>query len=300
MRALPRMEIGRQVWRRVARELDRVAPAEGLAVPLLALTPRDVQRNPCTTLRLEDLEVVTIARAVLVPPELQRNHLMSVRALGSADERVNREVVGLGLRYPRLRPAGHLHSHPFARGNTWPSSGLSGDIDGHMRPLLVHNSDAGVEVSFSFIACRDQTGQSWVLQAFSLDGSGQVHDLGPCQVVEDEALIARGLFTPGTERQPLLRGLWQCWVRDLRRQGWACRCATLLEGWQRCIVEMGQGLCAVFLLPIDFPDRPCQVHVVMAGSSRSERFFTPHLRSLDTDAWVRVALEVEVACRAAA
>ena len=285
----PAVLVGAACWDAITAELDRVYPAEGILVPLVGLLPRDRRATPCTPLALSAIAEVVIARCVRVPPERQRNTLCRVSVLPEADQIVNEEVLALTARHPRLRACGYLHSHPFARGVTWPSSGSGCDVDGHMRPLLAHNRGAGLEASFSFIACRDLASRAWLLHAFALEPGGALRDLGLARVVADDSpsitpLLLRGLRTRSPQRFLLRR-----WRRSLVRAALRHRIDDLFDGWLRAVVELEGGR-AVLLLPCDFPANPLRVFAVPGDRAPRQ---VPAPPSVAPDAWLQAVRRVE-------
>jgi hypothetical protein len=294
--AIPRLLIGATCWRRICAELDRVLPCEGLAIPLVALNPAETRANPCTMIELDQLREVIIARAVLVPDRLQLNGWARVSVLPRTDGVVNREVEAEIRRHPSLRACGYLHSHPFARGRTWPSGGPAGDITGHIRPLLEHNRCAGLDTSFSFIACREEAGPGWRLQGFALDRHDRIVDLGFARVLEERSpLLARALQPALKTRSPF-RYLLRRWRRELGRRRLHPRQDELFGGWLRFIVRVEPDLELVILLPNSYPEQPAQYYTVRRASGRraSVRRLEPRDgESCRPDAWVRLIEQVE-------
>jgi hypothetical protein len=289
---LPRVSVAAGCWAEIVSELDRVAPCEAIALPLLALLPRGAEeRNPCAPLELEDLEELVIARVVLVPEQRQINALARVSVLPLTDELVNARAAAELRRFPRLRACAYLHSHPFARGSTWPSSGMTGDLDGHMRPLLRHNADSGLHTSFSFIACRTDDGGGWRLQGFALDRRGEVIDLGFAEPLAEHRL-RRLLLPPLGAREPF-RHLLRRWRRELRRTRVRYESDDLFDGWRRTIVELDPQRALVILLPLDFPLCPLRCFVVDRAARQTRRLVPHHPTSLAGDAWLRLLRQVE-------
>lgn len=298
--ATPRLLIGAACWRRICAELDRVLPCEGLAIPLMALTQIEPRANPCSMIELDQLHEVIIARAVLVPDRLQLNSWARVRVLPRTDGIVNQEVEVEIRRHPSLRACGYLHSHPFARGRTWPSGGPAGDLMGHMLPLLEHNRRAGLDTSFSFIACREEEGTGWRLQGFALDRRGGIVDLGFARVLADRSpLLARAL-QPALWTRPPYKHLLRRWRRELRRRRLRPRQDELFGGWLRFIVRVDPDLELVILLPNSYPEQPAQYYVVDRASVRrggSVRRLEPlDGVSCAPDAWVRLIEQVKEEC----
>ena len=60
----------------------------------------------------------------------------------------------------------------------------------------------------------------------------------------------------------MMRALLRRWRRDLGRQGYRVRCGELFDGWVRIIVDLSPARALVTLIPIDFPERAPQHHVV--------------------------------------
>ncbi len=287
-----RIKIGASCWRQVTTELNRTFPLEGVALPLVGLIPRRADFNPCATMELQDIRTVVLARVVLVPGELQVNQYARVGVRSRTDRVVNREVERLTRRFPRLRACAYLHSHPFAHGSTWPSSGCRGDYEGHMLPLLRRNRDAALNTSFSFIACRGERG-GWRLQGFALGGDERVVDLGFAAVVpDDDPELGYPLRRPRIWRPPY-RQVLRRWRRELKRARLPFVYDELFDGWQRCVIEAGPDRALVILLPMDFPDRAPWYHVVHKGSGAARPFLPRRPASLAPDAWVRAARQVQ-------
>lgn len=265
---LPEVKISALSWKQITAELDRVAPREGIAVPLVALDLCDPEFNPCRTIALADIATVTIASVVLVPSHKQKNQIARVSVLEETDELVGEKVESLVSRYPRLRACAYLHSHPFAWGSTRPSRGATCDYEGHMLPLLESNRAAGLATSFSFIACRGLNGSRWRLQCFALDNHGDIVDLGFARVIGDDTPELAAFYLPGLSRRPMVRTLLRRWRRDLGRRGYRVRCGELFDGWTRIVVDLG-ARALVTLVPIDFPARPPQHHVVDKANGHS-------------------------------
>jgi hypothetical protein len=247
----PALRMAPAAWSTLVAELDRVAPAEGLAVPLVALRFRDPGHNPCQAVHLADLAEVAVAAVVLVPPDRQVNRRLGVHVLARTDDVVDAEVQRLLVLHPRLRTCAYLHSHPFAVGRTWPSGG-TGDVQGHMVPLLRRNRETGLHASFSLIACRLDRG-GWRLQGFALDDRERVVDLGDV-VVGDVAWA----LDPRLTSRPGVRGVLRRWRRGLHRGGHGTRVDRLFDGWLRLVVDADRDPATVVLLPPGFPGQEAQ------------------------------------------
>jgi len=253
-----RIVVARDSWQVITRELDRVAPDEGVLLPVVALEHR---ADPCAPIALADLTTVVLAAVRCVPPELQRGSLMRVVALPRSDAWADGVVGELVRRHPRVRAAAYLHSHPFADDRTWPSGA---DIDGHMRPLLARNAEAGLCASFSFIACR--RGRGWALPCFAMDARGRVSELGDSEVVDDDCPAIVHARAGRTSRPVLKR-----WRAELRRRGFAPRLDELFGGWSRVRIPLDGHRVVVALFPVDFPATPPQYHLVDTRTRRAER-----------------------------
>lgn len=285
------IKLSTSCWRRISRELDDAYPLEGMVLPLVGLLPRRPDENPCATLGLADLRAVVIARTVLVPRHLQVNAYARVSVLPHTDRVVNREVERLTRRYPRLRACAYLHSHPFSHGSTWPSSGCSGDHEGHMVPLLRRNREAALATSFSFIACMAQ--DRWRLQGFALDQREEVVDLGFAQVAPDSDPDLRHTLQRSHLGRSPLRSVLRRWRRELRRARLRLRDDELFDGWRRWIIHLGRDLAAVVLLPMDFPDRAPRCHVVRRSSGHAWPHPLRQPLSLSPDRWVLEARRIQ-------
>jgi hypothetical protein len=293
---LPHCTINSRCWRQVCAELDRVRPAEGLAVPLVTLTPRRADFNPCTPLELEDLGAVLIAAAVLVPEDRQVNRAARVSVLPDTNRRVNRRVEKLVSWFPRLRPCAYLHSHPFARGGTWPSRGPGCDYDGHMLPLLERNKEAGLNTSFSFIACRSGDDRSWELQAFALDWRRQIVDLGVVEPVDERDRAVQEALARGLTSRHLPRVMLRQWRRELDLRRLRYKVDELFDGWTRTIVHANDSTAVVALLPIDFPERLPSFFCVSKADGRSRPLTAPGSRLRTPEGWCSLVDEVTRAC----
>ncbi len=256
-------------WRQIVRELDRVAPAEGLLVPLVALRPRAADANPCAMLELDAIAEVIIAAVLLVPRARQENRLARVSVLPETDDEVGRRIEAQVARFPRLRACAYLHSHPFATGRTAPSRGASGDVEGHMLPLWHRSRAAGLNTSFSFIACRGTAGHGWRLQGFAIDRSGRVVDLGFARVVANRGPEIDFALQPALDRQPIARALLRHWRRRQRRLGRRVRTDELFGGWRRLVARDRQGGAVVLLVPLDFPAAPVRRFLVTRRDGRA-------------------------------
>lgn len=245
--------VAKSAWQTIVAELDRVAPREGVLLPLVALEARTA--NPCTTIGLSALETIVLAEARCLPPQLQEQSAVHVEALPTSDAWADDVVQSLVRRSPRLRAAAYLHSHPFAYEHTSPSRG---DIIGHMRPLLARNSEAGLAASFSFIACTSlRAGTRWRLPCFAMDSRERIVELGNSVVVSDDdprVVRARRARSP---RSRLRR-----WKRRLRRHGFVLTVDELFGGWIRVKVALAGTHTLVVLFPLEFPDAPPQYHLV--------------------------------------
>jgi len=260
---IPRVVVARSSWDVITGELDRVAPREGVLLPLVALERRAPDADPCAPIGLEDLDAVVLAEVRCLPPHLQHNGIARVAALPCADAWADSVVLPLVRRYPRLRAAAYLHSHPFAIEHTWPSGG---DVEGHMRPMLRRNAEAGLLASFSFIACGARGGGGWRLPCFALDGRGRVVSLGAAEVVDDgDGAIRRAR----RERAP--RCLVRRWRQQLSRRGLAVRADELFDGWSRVRVRLDARRVLVALFPLDFPAAPPRYHVVDLRTGAARR-----------------------------
>ena len=268
----PRALISRFAFRQVVAELDRVAPNEGILVPLCALSLRDSEQNPCATMPLSALAEILIAAVVLVPQDRQVNQGTRVSVRPHTDPVVNEKVEALTRRFPRLRACAYLHSHPFARGRTWPSSGARCDYDGHMLPLCARNTEAGLSTSFSFIACRTLNGRGWLLQTFALDETQRAVDLGFAQIIDDDGPRVVKALMPSLKSRAEARSILRHWLRDARRRGFATQEDELFDGWQRLKVRLDHGLVLVGLVPIDFPASPPRFYMVDRRRGRTTRY----------------------------
>ena len=272
--------VARSSWNTITEELDRVAPREGVLLPLVALELH--HENPCATIGLRDLAALVLAEVRCVPRHLQINSVAHVAALPSSDAWADETVLPLTRRYPRLRPAAYLHSHPFAVARTWPSSG---DIDGHMRPLLARNADASLAASFSFIACTAFDG-GWHLPCFAMDARQRVVELGNAEVVDDDhASIVRA------RQQRVSRFLVRRWKRQLERHGIEFCEDELFDGWLRFKIRITPTQMLVVLLPVDVPATPPRYHLIDLSTHQA--------RQLDLTFSLEAA-EVVSLCRAEA
>ena len=255
----PAVRIRRSSWSTIQAELNRVAPAEGLAVPLVHLSRRQADADPCAPLSLVDLDGILIADVVLVPAGLQHNLPYRVRVQAHTDQRVNRKLQARLDRHPRLRACAYLHSHPFARGDTWPSGG---DLHGHLWPLLERNTQAGLELSLTFLACRDSGAQGWKLQAFSLSRDGVTRNLGFARpVMDDSPAVRAALRGPLHARAAFLKLMFR-FRQALRLRRLVYRTEELFGGWLRTVVCPGSAHSAAALMPIDYPARPIRFYAV--------------------------------------
>jgi hypothetical protein len=250
-----RVVVAQSCWTAITFELDRVAPREGVVLPLIAL---EHQAAPCAPIRLADITSVAIADARCVPAHLQHNALLRVAALPQADAWADSVVLPLVRRYPRLRAAAYLHSHPFTDARTWPSGG---DIDGHMKPLLARNRACSLFASFSFIACG-----RWKLPCFAMDEAQRVVELGDAEIVDDaDPIIVRAR----TERAP--RFWLKRWKQRLRGRGLSVHVDELFDGWTRAKIALDAHRVQVVLFPIDFPTEAPLYFVVDRRTGRAER-----------------------------
>jgi hypothetical protein len=233
-----RVVVAQSSWNAIELELDRVAPREGVLLPFVAI---EHEREPCAPIRLADIKTLAIADVRAVPPELQHASPVHVAALPRADAWADATVLPLVRRYPRLRAAAYLHSHPFAYGTTSPSRT---DIDGHMLPLLARNSECGLYASFSFIAC-----DRWKLPCFAIDVSRRVIELGNAEIVDDaDPIITRAR----TQRPP--RFWLKRWKQRLRARGLAPYVDELFDGWTRARIALDADRVLVVLFPLEFPE----------------------------------------------
>jgi hypothetical protein len=250
-----RAVIARSAWEALSAELDRVAPAEGIALPLVALRSAV---PPWRSRGLSAIDALIVPRVLRVPAALQENSALRVSVLPSTDAAMQRDVAAHVARHPRLRVAAYLHSHPFAHGSTWPSSG---DYHGHMLPLLAQNRASGVDTAFSLIACRARAG--WALQCFALDGE-RVVDCGLMEAVGDEDEAIRFALS-GPLDKPARAMLRQLCRRE-RRAGRDVRSTDLFDGYRRYVVREGGAAREVIFVPCDFPRAPLQRFTISGGS----------------------------------
>jgi hypothetical protein len=241
-----RVVVAQSSWNAIELELDRVAPREGVLLPFVAIEHRC---EPCAPIRLADITTLAIADVRALPPALQENSPVHVAALAHADAWADATVLPLVRRYPRLRAAAYLHSHPFAYRTTSPSSS---DIHGHMIPLLAKNSECGLFASFSFIAC-----DRWKLPCFAMDASRRVVALGDTEIVDDaEPIITRAR----AQRPP--RFWLKRWKQRLRARGLAPQLDELFDGWTRARITLDATRVLVVLFPLEFPAMPPRYFVV--------------------------------------
>ncbi|MDQ3341899.1 MAG: hypothetical protein M4D80_42680 [Myxococcota bacterium] len=250
-----RIVVAQSCWNAITFELDRVAPREGVVLPLVAIEHR---AEPCARIALADITTLAIAEVRCVPAELQENALLRVAALPRSDAWADAVVLPLVRRSPRLRAAAYLHSHPFAHERTWPSGG---DIDGHMLPLLERNRACGLFASFSFIACS-----RWKLPCFAMDAERRVIELGNAEIVDDaDPIITRARAT----RPP--RFWLKRWRQRLRARGFAPHVDELFDGWTRARIDLDAHRVLVVLFPLAFPDETPLYFVVDRRTGKSER-----------------------------
>lgn len=248
-----RVVVAQSCWNAICFELDRVAPREGVVLPLVAIEHR---RDPCAPIALADITALAIAEVRCVPPELQHNTPWRVSALPRSDAWADDVVLPLVRRYPRLRAAAYLHSHPFANTHTSPSGG---DIDGHMAPLLSRNIEGGLYASFSFIACG-----RWTLPCFAMDAQHRVVELGDAEVVDDADPLVAWARTTRPPRFWLKR-----WKHRLRARGLAPRIDELFDGWTRARIDLDAHRVLVVLFPLAFPAEPPRYAVVDRRTGRT-------------------------------
>lgn len=249
--------VAESTWRTIVGELDRVAPAEAVLLPLVAL---EHARPPCAPIELADIATLVLADVRVVPAHLQENSGAHVAALASCDAWADDVVLPLVRRHPRLRAAAYLHSHPFATEHTWPSGT---DVTGHMIPLLRRMVDTGLHASFSFIACRAYGG-GWRLPCFAIDRRERVLELGTATVIPDDAPAIRRARCERAQRWLVRR-----WRRQLARRGLAVRCEDLFDGWLRVQVRLAAERTLVALFPVDFPSSPPRYHIVDHATRRA-------------------------------
>lgn len=230
--------IAESAWQQVCAHLSESAPAEAAGIALVALQACEGY-SPARAMRLSDLDEVVIARFVPIPLNASVRSAMRVDVLPSADAPVNARVRELCAAHPRLRAAAFVHSHPFAHGHTAPSRGDSGDEGGHMRPLLLRNREAGLELSFSFIAAR---AQPWVLCSFAMDAHQQIVELAAAVVVEDnDPRVLKALEQPASIKRHLRR-----WRRTLAAR---TQVDALFDGWKRCHVQLNRARAILLCAP---------------------------------------------------
>jgi hypothetical protein len=257
-----RVVVAQSCWNAITFELDRVAPREGVVLPLVAIEHRAA---PCAPIGLHDITSIAIADARCVPAGLQENTLLRVTALPSSDAWADAVVLPLVRRSPRLRAAAYLHSHPFAWERTSPSGG---DIDGHMRPLLARNRDCGLLASFSFIAASSSSRACgrWKLPCFAMDDRERVVELGDAEIVDDADPIIERARASRPPRFWLKR-----WKQRLRSRGLAPRIDELFDGWTRARIDLDAHRVLVVLFPLAFPDETPRYFVVDRRTGRSEQ-----------------------------
>lgn len=217
--------VAESAWRSICAELDRVAPAEAVLVPLCAV--EYLSSEPWRTRTLADVRRVVITHALTLPAALQRNQRFCVAALPDADDALNALSAPLLRLHPRLRACAFLHSHPFAHGATWPSAT---DLVGHMIPLNDKNRAAALDTSFSFIACVAAAG--WRLQAFALSAAGQPVELGAVEVVADASPFVRKALSKRASGAVLRN-----WRRRARGLGYRVASRSLFDGWTRVVAR---------------------------------------------------------------
>ncbi len=223
-----RVLVPADTWSVVVDELDRVAPREGVLVPLVSLVRRPSAPHPCIPAGLAELEAVVVAHAVPVPPDLQRGSAVHVAALPGADAWLDARVDEAMRRMPALRAAAYLHSHPFATGDTRPSSP---DVHGHMEPMRRAKEREGLLASFSLIACRAHGG-GWILRAFACTADRPTVDLGVATVVDEAHPRVREARMPHARHRGL-RGTLRRWRRAAAQAGLPSTVDDLMDGWVR-------------------------------------------------------------------
>ncbi|MBI4864310.1 MAG: hypothetical protein HY815_29235 [Candidatus Riflebacteria bacterium] len=290
---MPRCTMSQRCWRRTVTELDRVSPREGIVVPLVALTMRRPDFNPCTGIELEEIDELVVASTVLVPADRQVNGPARVSVLASTNHQVNRSIQRIVTRFPRLRACAYLHSHPFARGGTWPSRGPGCDYDGHMIPLFERNREAGLNTSFSFIACRAGSGDGWVIAAFALDRWRRIVDLGFVEVADDSSASVRDALVESLHSRADVRSMLHRFKGELARRGLGFRIDELFGGWLRVVIDLGDSCAAVLLLPVEFPRRVPEFFTVRRPGNGASRFPAPAAWLTTSDGWVRVVDRIE-------
>ena len=273
----PRFLMGMRAWRELSAELERVAPAEGLAIPLMALELRHGLAHPAQTLHLEHIKRVLIPRLFFLPARLQANHAARVQALAGSDAHLQTRIDHCLDLYPRLRPAGFIHSNPFASLHTWPSSGARGDIEGHLLPLRARNLEAGLATSFSLIACRKGKGSGWRLQAFALDRHKRVRDCGLVRPAPDSHPALRRALRGNALQRQAGRDRLGPWLADMEHAGFLIEMRTLFDGWLRCDLNRGSLRCRSILLPPDFPRQAPLSYALGSMGWRAEGPVLPRL-----------------------
>lgn len=246
--------IAERAWKTLAAELDRVAPKEGIALPLVAV--RSAAR-PSQPRALSSIDALIVPDVLVVPAELQDASAVHVNVLPATDAHMQAQVARKTAAHPRLRVAAYLHSHPFANDRTWPSGG---DYYGHMLPLLRQNADAGLDTSFSLIAAR--ANRSWVLQCFALGPDRRIVDCGFAQLVPDthEAIVWSLAPPLSSSARAMLRRI----CRDEQRRGRTVSCRELFDGFRRYVVRDRGAVREVIFVPCDFPKAPMQRYEVMS------------------------------------
>ncbi len=257
----PRFLMGMRAWQELCGELDRVAPDEGLAVPLMSIELRRGLAHPVQTMYLDQIKHVIIPRLFLLPGHLQDNRWARVQALAGSDDALQSRIDRCLDLYPRLRPAGFIHSHPFAKARTWPSSGPRGDIEGHLKPLMQRNGQSGLATGFSLIACRNRSGRGWKLQAFALDRQGQVSDCGMVQPAPEGHPALRRALRGHAMQQQAGRKIILPWLQHMKSSGLQVQTQSLFDGWLRCDLSRNEERLISVLLPADFPRHSPRVYL---------------------------------------
>jgi hypothetical protein len=166
--------------------------------------------------------------------------------------------------------------------------------------LLVSNRRAGLNTSFSFIACRDEGGIGWRLQGFALDRHGRVVDLGCAHALEDHSPSLVRALQPALSSRPPYKHLLRRWRRELRRCRLHPRQDELFGGWLRFIVRVEEPDDAdfevVILIPNGYPEQRAQyyaVHRLPTHGSSVRRIEPRGGESCAPDAWVRLVEQVK-------
>lgn len=259
---MPRVLITQSAWTIIAREVSFFAKQnkEAIIYPLFGFIRKtDCLKAPWEMLTLDDIEYFIVTHAFAPPRELCDHSTVRAGFIFLSEEdqlkwqKAMEDWYQLWCqKFPTLE-IGNVHSHQFARGNTWPSSGGESTDYYRIYKFWQHLTTRKLDTPLEIIICQaGYFGRAWKACCFGFDQTQSLISFGSAQIIKDDhPLVAEVLTRPFNLTS---RGLF--WKLEQIRQ-----LPEEIEsfdnyyfGWISCKIKLSETKYLFVNLPPSFPN----------------------------------------------